>query len=141
MSIRREQQHRIEILLTSPRGKFRHIQVVHKEGWQEWPNRRTCSYLVGDRPHCYICKSSITSRQDQQLAPTRIAPARKPSRTYLCVRVTQLDSNISLQLILESNGLYSGDGLDHCRLSMSYMSDSTDVDLFKVERIRAIISH
>lgn len=46
----------------------------------------------------------------------------------LCVGVTELDGNISLQFVLETDGLDTGDGLDDGTLSMSDMTNGTDVD-------------
>lgn len=50
-------------------------------------------------------------------------------RTHLGVGVSQLDGNVSLQFVLEPDGLHSGDGLYDSRFTMGYVTDSTDVDL------------
>lgn len=46
----------------------------------------------------------------------------------LGVGVTQLDGNVSDQLVLESNRLDAGDGLDDGGLSVSHVADGADVD-------------
>lgn len=46
----------------------------------------------------------------------------------LGVGITQLDGNVSLQLVLETDSLHLRDSLDDCRLSVSDVSDGTDVD-------------
>lgn len=46
----------------------------------------------------------------------------------LGVGITQLDGDISLQLVLETDGLDLGDGLDDGRLPVSDVANGTDVD-------------
>lgn len=46
----------------------------------------------------------------------------------LCVGVTQLDGDVSLQLVLETDSLYTRDGLYDGRFSVSDVSNGTDVD-------------
>ena len=46
----------------------------------------------------------------------------------LGVGVTQLDGDIALQLVLETDGLDLGDGLDHGGFPVSDVTDGTDVD-------------
>lgn len=46
----------------------------------------------------------------------------------LCVRVTKLDGDVPLQLVLETDCLHAGDGLDDCRLSVGDVTDSSNVD-------------
>lgn len=46
----------------------------------------------------------------------------------LCVGVTQLDGNVSLQLVLETDSLNAGNGLYNGGLSVSDVTDGTNVD-------------
>lgn len=46
----------------------------------------------------------------------------------LGVGITQLDGDISDQLVLETDSLYTRDSLDHGRLSVSDMTNRSDVD-------------
>lgn len=46
----------------------------------------------------------------------------------LCVRVTELDGDVPLQLVLETDGLHAGDGLDDCRLSVGDVANGANVD-------------
>lgn len=46
----------------------------------------------------------------------------------LCVGVTQLDGNVALQLVLETDSLHAGDGLDDSGLSVSDVSNGADID-------------
>ena len=46
----------------------------------------------------------------------------------LCVCVTQLDGDVSLQLVLEADSLDAGDGLDDGGFAVSDVADGTDVD-------------
>lgn len=41
---------------------------------------------------------------------------------------TQLDGNVALELVLETNGVDAGDGLDHRRFAVRDMADRADVD-------------
>ena len=57
------------------------------------------------------------------------------SRTFLaialvdlCIRVTELDRNVSLELIFESDSLNSGNGLDNSALPVCDMTNSTNVN-------------
>jgi hypothetical protein len=63
----------------------------------------------------------------QELVSSRLVGL--PPYAYLGVCVSQLDGNVPLQLVLEPDGLYSRDSLDDGRLSVGYVTDSTDVDL------------
>jgi len=56
-------------------------------------------------------------------------PAEVPPYAYLGICVSQLDSNIPLQLVLEPDGLDTRDSLDDGRLSVGYVTNGTDVDL------------
>jgi hypothetical protein len=47
---------------------------------------------------------------------------------YLCVRVAELDGDVALEFVLETDRLDATDGLDDCTLSVSYVSDCSDVD-------------
>ena len=65
---------------------------------------------------------------------TLVTPIAGRSRALLVVAlvdfgvcVTKLDSNISLQLILESDSLNTRDGLDDGRFSVSDMTNGTDI--------------
>lgn len=44
---------------------------------------------------------------------------------YLSVGIAQLDSNVSLELVLETDSVDTRYGLHHCRLSMSHMANSS----------------
>lgn len=46
----------------------------------------------------------------------------------LCICVTQLDRNVSHELVLEADRLHAGDCLDYCGLSVRYVANGTDVD-------------
>lgn len=63
------------------------------------------------------------------LANVLKAPGDTLSFTHLCVGVSQLDGNVSLQLILETDSLNTRDGLYYCRLSVCYVSNGTNVNL------------
>jgi hypothetical protein len=60
--------------------------------------------------------------------------------TCLCVGVSQLDGNVSLQFVLEPDSLDTGDGLDDGGLSVGYVTDSTDVDLRRIANGAIVIS-
>jgi hypothetical protein len=47
---------------------------------------------------------------------------------YLCVSITKLNGDISHKLILESDGLYTGDCLYDGRFSVRYVADGADVN-------------
>jgi hypothetical protein len=49
--------------------------------------------------------------------------------THLGVGVTKLDGNVTLELVLETNGLDARDGADGGRLSVGDVTNCTDVDL------------
>lgn len=44
------------------------------------------------------------------------------------VALTELDCDISLELVLEANGVNAGDGFDDGRFTVSDMSNGADVD-------------
>lgn len=46
----------------------------------------------------------------------------------LCVGVTELDGDVSLELVLEPDGQDARDGFDDGGLSVCDMTDGTDVD-------------
>lgn len=46
----------------------------------------------------------------------------------LCVGVTQLDGNVSLLLVLETNGVNFGNSLDHCRFTVSDVANGSNID-------------
>lgn len=44
-----------------------------------------------------------------------------------CYKLTEFDGDVTFQFVLEANSVDAGDGFHHCRLSVSYMTDSSDV--------------
>ena len=46
----------------------------------------------------------------------------------LCIGVPQFDGNVPLQLVLESDGLHTGDGLDHGGFPVCHMPNRPNVD-------------
>ena len=58
-----------------------------------------------------------------------IVCALRDMATDLGVGVSQLDGNVSLQFVLEPDGLHTGDGLDDRRFTVGYVTNGTDVDL------------
>ena len=63
---------------------------------------------------CYICKSAIS-----------IGLMQSRRATHLCVGVTQLDGNVTFELVLESNGLDTRDGSDSRRFTVGDVSNGT----------------
>jgi hypothetical protein len=49
--------------------------------------------------------------------------------THLGVGVTKLDGNVTLELVLETNGLDARDGANSGRLAVCDVADGTNVDL------------
>jgi len=47
---------------------------------------------------------------------------------YLCVRITELDGDVALEFVLETDRLDTTDGLDDSTLSVSDVSNCADVD-------------
>lgn len=46
----------------------------------------------------------------------------------LGIRISQLDGDIPLQLVLEPHSLHARDGLDHGTLSMCHVTNGADID-------------
>ena len=47
---------------------------------------------------------------------------------YLGIGIAELDGDVPLQLVLEPDGVDPGQGLDYCRLSMSHMTNGSNID-------------
>jgi hypothetical protein len=47
---------------------------------------------------------------------------------YLSIGITELDGDVPLQLVLEPDGVDPGQGLDYCRLSMSHMTNGSNIN-------------
>lgn len=54
-----------------------------------------------------------------------MASSTRLLKAYLGVGVTELDGNVTFELVLESNRLHSRDGLDGLRFSVSDVTDSS----------------
>lgn len=48
--------------------------------------------------------------------------------TYLCICITELNSDITFEFISESDREDSGNGLYYSRFAVGYMSDCADID-------------
>lgn len=88
---------------------------------------------VSKQTVCTSTSFSLARRVD--LLVTLVTPVAGGARALfvvalvnLCVRVTELDGNVSLQLVLETDSLYTRDGLDDGRLSVSDVTNGSDVD-------------
>lgn len=46
----------------------------------------------------------------------------------LDILLTKLDSDVSLEFVLESDSHHARDGLDHCRFAVRDMANSSEVD-------------
>ena len=57
-----------------------------------------------------------------------VGPRHSLSFENFGIRVSELDCNVPLQLFFVTNGTLSRNGLNDCRLSMSYVSDCTDIN-------------
>lgn len=45
----------------------------------------------------------------------------------LGLRLTELDGDVTFQLVLEANSVDAGDGFNNCRLSVRHMTDRSNV--------------
>lgn len=88
---------------------------------------------VSEQTVCTSASISLAWRVD--LLVTLVTPVAGGARALfvvalvdLCVCVTELDGNVSLQLVLETDSLDTRDGLDDSGLSVSDVTNGTDVD-------------
>lgn len=88
---------------------------------------------MSQQPVATSASFSFTWRVDllltlETLEACRARALRAVALVDLGVGITQLDGDIALQLVLETDGLHLRDSLDNGGLSVSDVTDSTDVD-------------
>ena len=88
---------------------------------------------MSDQSVCSLATLALARRVDLLL--TLVTPVACRARALgvvalvdLCVCVTKLDRNVPLQLVLETDGLHTGDSLDNRTLSVGDVANGTDVD-------------
>lgn len=60
--------------------------------------------------------------------PIVLVEFKKTIENEMWIMLTQFDSNVPFQLILETNGVYTGDGFYNSRFAVRYMTNCTNVN-------------